>query len=108
MPYQTEKTVETKTCAHCGTHFDVTDKDLEFYDKISPVFGGKRYTVPTPKFCPDCRAQRRYSFRNERMLYKRKCALTGREIVSMYSPDKAVTVYNHHDWFGDKWNAMDY
>ena len=30
--------VETKTCTHCGISFPITDKDLEFYDKVSPVF----------------------------------------------------------------------
>jgi len=39
---QNEKIVETKTCKHCGLSFDITDKDLEFYEKVSPVF-------PNPK-----------------------------------------------------------
>jgi len=34
----TEKIVETKPCKQCGISFDITDKDREFYDKISPVF----------------------------------------------------------------------
>ena len=29
---------ETKTCKHCSCNFEVTDKDLEFYEKVSPVF----------------------------------------------------------------------
>ncbi|USN59161.1 MAG: hypothetical protein H6767_03615 [Candidatus Peribacteria bacterium] len=33
-----EKIVETKTCKHCSVSFDITDKDLEFYEKVSPVF----------------------------------------------------------------------
>jgi hypothetical protein len=36
--FQDEKIVETKTCRHCGESFDITDKDLEFYEKVSPVF----------------------------------------------------------------------
>jgi hypothetical protein len=34
----TEKIIETKICKICSAKFDITDKDLEFYDKISPVF----------------------------------------------------------------------
>lgn len=34
----TEKTVEIKECTHCTREFPITDKDLEFYDKISPTF----------------------------------------------------------------------
>jgi hypothetical protein len=33
-----EKIVETKTCEQCSGKFAITDKDLEFYDKISPIF----------------------------------------------------------------------
>jgi len=33
--------IETKTCRHCSVSFPITDKDLEFYEKVSPVF-------PTP------------------------------------------------------------
>jgi hypothetical protein len=33
-----EKIVETKTCKHCNISFEITDKDLEFYEKVSPIF----------------------------------------------------------------------
>jgi hypothetical protein len=33
-----EKIVETKKCLLSGDDFIITDKDLEFYDKVSPVF----------------------------------------------------------------------
>jgi hypothetical protein len=33
-----EKIIEHKTCKHCNSNFEITDKDLEFYEKISPVF----------------------------------------------------------------------
>ena len=33
-----EKIVETKKCRLSGKEFIITDRDLEFYDKISPVF----------------------------------------------------------------------
>jgi hypothetical protein len=74
--FQNEKVVETKVCNHCNTKFDITDKDLEFYEKISPIFNDKKYSIPTPTLCPDCRQQRRLTFRNERKLYKRKCDAT--------------------------------
>ena len=100
--------VETKTCTHCGISFPITDKDLEFYDKVSPVFAWKKYSIPTPTFCPDCRQQRRLSFRNERKLYKRKCDATGKDIISIYSPDKVNKVYHQDFWWSDKWDPMDY
>jgi len=103
-----EKTIQTKVCKQCNSNFDITDKDLEFYDKISPVFSGEKFSIPSPTLCPDCRQQRRLSFRNERKLYKRKCDLTWKNIISMYSPDKNFKVYDYKEWWSDKWDAMDY
>ncbi len=33
-----EKIVETKKCRLSGRDFFITDKDLEFYAKVSPIF----------------------------------------------------------------------
>lgn len=104
----TETLIETKTCRHCGVSFSITDKDIEFYDKVSPSFGGVKYQIPTPTLCPDCRLKRRLSFRNERTLYKRKCNATQKDIISVYSPDKSYKVYHQDYWWSDKWDAMDY
>jgi Zn ribbon nucleic-acid-binding protein len=71
--FKDEKIIETKTCKHCNSSFEITDKDLEFYEKVSPTFNSKKYSIPSPTLCPDCRQQRRLSFRNERSLYKRNC-----------------------------------
>jgi len=110
------KIIETKICKHCFCKFDITDKDLEFYEKISPTFpnpdslesGFKKYIIPSPTLCPDCRQQRRLSFRNERKLYKRKCDFFGRDIISMYSPDKQYKIYHQDIWWSDEWDASDY
>ncbi|MDD5769884.1 MAG: hypothetical protein PHE25_02860 [Candidatus Gracilibacteria bacterium] len=106
--FQNEKIIEIKTCKHCQSSFSITDKDLEFYEKISPKFRDKKYFIPIPSLCPDCRQQRRLSFRNERKLYKRKCDATGKLIISIYSPDKPYKVYEQSYWWSDSWNALDY
>ena len=126
-----EKVVETKSCRHCGVKFDITNKDLEFYEKVSPIFNletglGKerpvsdnepikdlwnwkvKYLIPTPTLCPDCRAQRRLSWRNEIKLYKRNCDATWKQIVSIYSPDKPYKVYEQDFWWSDKWDSISY
>ena len=64
--------------------------------------------VPEPTLCPDCRQQRRLTFRNERSLYKRKCDATGKSIISMYSPDVPFPVYAQDYWWGDDWDPKDY
>ena len=97
-----------KSCTNCGQTFEITKDDLAFYDKISPVFGDKKYQIPPPTLCPDCRRQRRLCFRNERNLYHRKCDLTGKQIVSVYAADKPTKVYQSDEWFTDKWSALEY
>ncbi len=103
-----EKIVQTKICKHCNSNFEITDKDIEFYDKISPTFNWKKFQIPPPTLCPLCRQQRRLVERNAKKLYKRVCDATGKPIISMYSPDKPYKVYNQDFWWTDNWNPMDY
>ena len=103
-----EKTIETKTCKHCSASFDITDLDLQFYDKVSPVFNSIKYPISSPTLCPDCRQQRRLSFRNEKNLYKRKCDLTQKDIISIYSPDKPYKIYEQSEWWSDRWDPLEY
>ena len=103
-----EEIIETKKCRISGKDFFVTDKDLEFYEKISPIFAGQKYLIPSPTLCPDERQRRRLTFRNERKLYHRKCDKTGNQIISIYSPDKPYTVYDQKVWWWDDWSPMDY
>ena len=92
---------EIKTCQNCKTSFEIDASDFEFYDKIK---------VPAPTFCIDCRITRRMSFRNERVLYKRKCSVLGHneEMISIYSPDKNLVVYDHKYWWSDEWNPINF
>ncbi|MDD5769459.1 MAG: hypothetical protein PHE25_00680, partial [Candidatus Gracilibacteria bacterium] len=106
--FSNEKIIETKTCKHCQSSFSITDKDLEFYEKVSPNFLGKKYLIPPPTLCPDCRQQRRLSFNNIRNLYKRLCNATGKPIISIFSPDKLYKVYNQDFWWSDNWNPLNY
>jgi len=97
-----------KNCKKWSQNFEITSEDLDFYKKISPVFNGEKIEIPSPKLCPDCRQQRRISFRNFYKLYKSKCDATGENIISMYSPDKNLKVYHQDFWWSDKWSALDY
>ncbi len=103
-----EKVIEKKICQISGQEFFVTDRDLEFYDKISPLFAGQKYLIPSPTLCPDERMRRRLSWRNERKLYHGKCAKTGNQIISTYSHDKEYTVYDPKVWNSDDWNPLEF
>jgi hypothetical protein len=88
-----------KTCQNCNDEFAIDQDDLTFYAKVQ---------VPPPTFCWPCRAQRRMAFRNERILYKRKSDLSGRDILSMYSLESGVKVYDTDEWLSDAWDPMWY
>lgn len=106
-----EKVVETKTCKLCSISFDITDKDSAFYDKISPTFDGKRFPIPMPTLCSECRRKRRMTFRNEGKLYRRKCCVSGKDIITIYSEDKNLQVVDNTLWWKEdivpeKWDVI--
>ena len=76
--------MEWKTCSVSGQLFPITQKDLEFYDKVSPTFNGVKYSIPTPTLCPEERQRRRLAFRQERKLYNGLSDLSGKKIISLY------------------------
>lgn len=94
-------------CRQCSASFEITKDDLAFYEKVSPVFSGKKELIPPPTLCPDCRWQQRHTWRNDRRLYHRKCDLTGKQIISIYAPDKPYKVYEQREWWGDAWDGAD-
>ena len=97
-----------KNCKSCFNNFEITNSDLEFYKKVSPEIGGIKQFIPAPSYCYRCRQNRKLTWRNERTLYRRKCDLTNKDIVSTYHPDSNFKVYEFNEWFTDKWDPMDY
>jgi len=100
--------VERKTCAVSGEPFAIFQSDLDFYKKISPTFARKKYQILAPNISPSTIMNNLLSFRNESNLYRRKCDLTWKYILSVYSPDKPYKVYDQEAWRSDKWDALDY
>jgi hypothetical protein len=92
----------------CHQTFDIADSDLQFLEKVSPIFNGKKELIPPPTLCPQCRMQRRLAFRNERSLYKQTCDLTKKEMISMYPEESPYVVYSKDAWFGDGWDPLSY
>ncbi|MFA6992699.1 MAG: hypothetical protein WC269_05505, partial [Candidatus Gracilibacteria bacterium] len=88
-----------KTCLQCKMSFEVSSQDREYLKKVSFKIGGTPMEIPEPKLCPLCRQRRRFSFRNERNLYRRKCDGSGKEIISMYAPNSPYKVYAQDVWW---------
>jgi len=88
-----------KNCQHCQKKFTLSKESQELYQKIQ---------VPEPKHCPDCRRIRRYAFRNERKLYKRKCDLCGDPTASTHRQGTKYKVFCTSCWWSDAWDGLDY
>ncbi len=89
---------QAKTCQNCKNQFAIEPDDFAFYEKIK---------VPPPTWCPECRAMRRFMWRNERTLWKTTSDATGKQIFSMFPPGE-FEVYEHNYWFSDKWDAIEF
>ncbi|MFA5792003.1 MAG: hypothetical protein WC884_03110 [Candidatus Paceibacterota bacterium] len=90
---------ETRFCQNCKKDFEIKKEDFNFYEQIK---------VPPPTFCGECRAERRFIWRNERTLYKRICDLCKKNIIGIYPKETPFPVYCYECWYGDNWNPTDY
>ncbi|MBI4994886.1 hypothetical protein HZC21_04570 [Candidatus Peregrinibacteria bacterium] len=83
-----------------GNHtFTLSDADIEAYKK----FGFEPLNICFPH-----QHQWRLNFRNDRFLYRRKCDLTGENIISMYQPSAQFPVYSREVWFSDRFDPIEY
>ena len=90
---------EKRICQNCKKDFVIEIEDFKFYEKIK---------VPPPTFCAECRIQRRFAFRNERVLHRNKCAKTGKSVISCFSSESPFIIYDRDFWWSDGWNPLDY
>lgn len=90
---------ENKTCQNCKNEFTIESNDFSFYEKIK---------VPPPTWCPSCRCVRRMVHRNERSLFRRKCDITGKDIISIYRPDCPYTICDKDYYFSDEFDPFQY
>ena len=87
---------ETKTCQNCKNDFIIEPDDFSFYEKIK---------VPPPTFCPLCRAERRFVFRNEKKLFRVKDFFSGEDIFSLYPENNYNKSVTREEWHSDNWDA---
>lgn len=98
----------TALCRQSGVSFEIRDEDSAFYEKISPIIGGRAELIPHPTLCPEERERRRLAFRNERVLYRRKSDWSGAEMISFFHAEAPFKVYTHKEWWSDNWDALSY
>ncbi|MFA5773140.1 MAG: hypothetical protein WC908_00510 [Candidatus Paceibacterota bacterium] len=83
-------------CLQCKSDFEILENDIEFF---------KKFQVPPPKMCPDCRRQRRYAFANYTTLFKRDCNVSNHneKMISSIPEGTEFPVYDFdYYWHGDR------
>lgn len=100
--------IERRTCSVSGEEFAVFQSDKEFYEKISPTFGWKKFQIPFPTLCPKERQRRRLAQRNERNYYTSVCAYSGERIITNNDPKNWSSVYSTNVWWSDVRDWLDY
>jgi hypothetical protein len=88
-----------KVCKKCSGPFEITLEDEVFL---------KKFEVPAPSLCPECRNQRRWTFRNDRNFYKRDCDLCHAVMISIYSKEKPFPVYCKDCYLSDAFDPLKY
>ena len=91
--------MNTKSCQNCKTDFEITQSDLDFYEKMG---------VPTPTFCAQCRTIRRLCWRNNRSLYRGTCSGCKKAIISMYDESVVSSVMCADCYNNDSWDQFAY
>ncbi len=98
----------TAACVSCKESFLITDDDVAFMDRVSPVIAGKKCSIPPPTHCPDCRQQRRLSIMNERFFYSAVCGLCGKSTLTEQPTHSKKMVYCRECSHGDRWDPCEY
>ncbi len=90
---------QTKNCQNCKSDFTIESEDFSFYEQMK---------VPPPTWCPGCRRMRRLAWWGYRILYKRKCDKTGKDVITVYHPDLPIKMYASDVWYSDSWDPKEY
>lgn len=91
--------MNTVKCSQCSIDFTMQNEELEFYKKIN---------IPEPLMCPPCRRLTLLSWRNQRVMYNRKCDATDKDIISIFAPNAPYTVYDRDYWWSESWDPLKY
>lgn len=86
-------------CKQCNNSFPIDPWDRQHYEQMQ---------VPEPTLCPNCRQQRRLTWRNERHWYRRPCQKCHKSTISMYAPESPYPSYCQTCWWQDDWDPLTY
>jgi len=90
-----------QTCRVSDEKFQIDESEIAFLEKMN---------LPLPVISTKSRDIMRMAFRNDRNLYKRKCDLSGKQIISVYHQESPYKVYDVDIWKSFNWTPpyLDY
>ncbi len=92
-----------RRCRQCSSTFKVEADDIEWY---------KKFKVPPPTLCPNCRMQRRLGYRVSflPLFYRRPCSAPGHSesMLACYSAKNPAVVFDDPFYYGDGWEGAEY
>src|ERR1035437_6396189 len=88
-----------KICEHCGKNFSISEEELILYKKVG---------IELPTICIFCRVKLHLSFWMFGKFRKGKSDLSGENLITVLPEKTRYPIYISTEWYGDKWDAMDY
>ena len=95
-------------CEVCQEPLHLLPLEERLLDKLAFSVGGTRFEIPPRRRCAKHERQRRWAFRNERQLYKAKCARSGKSIVSHLASTTPYTIIDQKLWWESTWDGTEY
>lgn len=75
---------EAVSCRQCSKSYKIISQELDFY---------KKFNLPIPEFCHNCRHKLRFNKRNLRQLWLRQCQKCNIKLKTSYSPNRPELIY---------------
>ncbi|MDA1060970.1 MAG: hypothetical protein O3B47_04210 [bacterium] len=73
-----------RVCKECDSDFMTISQEEAFY---------KKFNLPVPEICPECRHKNRFNQRNPRKLFDRKCMKCELPLKTSYAPERPEIIY---------------
>lgn len=83
---------EVLVCESCNKNYKIIKEEYIWY---------KKQDVPIPRWCMECRMQKRGALRNPRKLFDRQCVKCGEKVATTYSPERPERVYCEQCYLGE-------
>lgn len=88
------------TCTVSGKSFSISNHEAEFC---------RSRGIPLPTLSPQERFRQLFAYRNEWILFNRKCNKTNQDIISCYRPDAQFPVFEREVWMDENsYNPFDF